>query len=182
MLSYLVLTVLPPICHLNVGGGAIAGISGRYYVNVRMKVGLVGCGNIGADICIALQRGAIPAEIVALTDVDTSRAKVLLRSFQLNATVCGLEQNAAKVDFLVECAHADAVAFGGWSIDLHPGDGVFSEKPGCNQWHAKGIYPIPYRCLYSRNITNLFLAGRIISASCTTLFRRAVSMRRVNSS
>ncbi|MEK7795806.1 MAG: aspartate dehydrogenase [Candidatus Hydrogenedentota bacterium] len=78
-------------------------------MNVRMKVGLVGCGNIGADICIALQRGAIPAEIVALTDVDTSRAKVLLRSFQLNATVCGLEQNAAKVDFLVECAHADAV-------------------------------------------------------------------------
>jgi hypothetical protein len=59
----------------------------------------------------------------------------------------------------------DAVAFGGWSIDLHPADGVFSEKPGCNQWHVKGIYQIPYRCLYSRNIDNLFLAGRIISAT-----------------
>ncbi|MHA4846393.1 FAD-dependent oxidoreductase [Flavitalea antarctica] len=59
----------------------------------------------------------------------------------------------------------DAVAFGGWSIDLHPADGVFSEKPGCNQWHVKGIYQIPYRCLYSRNIDNLFIAGRIISAS-----------------
>src|SRR5690606_21385018 len=44
-------------------------------------------------------------------------------------------------------------------------DGVFSEKPGCNQWHSKGIYQIPYRCLYSRNINNLFLAGRIISSS-----------------
>jgi hypothetical protein len=61
--------------------------------------------------------------------------------------------------------HADAIAYGGWSIDLHPADGVFSEKPGCNQWHSKGIYQIPYRCLYSRNIPNLFLAGRIISAS-----------------
>jgi len=61
--------------------------------------------------------------------------------------------------------HPDAVAFGGWSIDLHPADGVFSEKPGCNQWHPKGIYQIPYRCLYSRNIKNLFIAGRIISAS-----------------
>ena len=68
-------------------------------------------------------------------------------------------------DVVEQRTHADAVAFGGWSIDLHPADGVFSEKPGCNQWHSKGIYQIPYRCLYSRNITNLFLAGRIISAS-----------------
>lgn len=68
-------------------------------------------------------------------------------------------------DIVEQRMHADAVAFGGWSIDLHPGDGVFSEKPGCNQWHSKGTYQIPYRSLYSRNITNLFFAGRIISAS-----------------
>nr|MCU0353520.1 FAD-dependent oxidoreductase [Cytophagales bacterium] len=68
-------------------------------------------------------------------------------------------------DIVEQRDHYDAVAFGGWSIDLHPADGVFSEKPGCNQWHSKGIYPIPYRCLYSRNIRNLFLAGRIISAT-----------------
>ena len=68
-------------------------------------------------------------------------------------------------DIVEQRKHLDAVAFGGWSIDLHPADGVFSEKPGCNQWHSKGIYQIPYRCLYSRNISNLFLAGRIISAS-----------------
>mgnify|MGYP003575222975 FL=1 len=68
-------------------------------------------------------------------------------------------------DIVEQRSHDDAVAFGGWSIDLHPADGVFSEKPGCNQWHGKGIYHIPYRCLYSRNIKNLFLAGRIISAS-----------------
>lgn len=68
-------------------------------------------------------------------------------------------------DIVEQRTHDDAVAFGGWSIDLHPADGVFSEKPGCNQWHSKGIYQIPYRCLYSHNITNLFLAGRIISAT-----------------
>ena len=68
-------------------------------------------------------------------------------------------------DVVEQRQHEDAVAYGGWSIDLHPADGVFSEKPGCNQWHAKGIYQIPYRCLYSKNIKNLFLAGRIISAS-----------------
>jgi len=42
---------------------------------------------------------------------------------------------------------------------------VFSKLPGCNQWHAKGVYQIPYRSLYSRNIHNLFLSGRIISAT-----------------
>ncbi len=59
----------------------------------------------------------------------------------------------------------DTVAHGGWAIDLHPADGVFSEKPGCNQWHSKGVYSIPYRTMVSQNIENLFLAGRIISAS-----------------
>lgn len=59
----------------------------------------------------------------------------------------------------------DAVSYGGWSIDLHPADGVYSPQPGCNQWHSKGVYQIPWRCLYSRNIRNLFLAGRIISSS-----------------
>ncbi len=68
-------------------------------------------------------------------------------------------------DIVEQRTHDDAVAFGGWSIDLHPADGVFSEKPGCNQWHSKGIYQIPFRCLYSKNISNLFLTGRIISAS-----------------
>lgn len=68
-------------------------------------------------------------------------------------------------DLVEQRHHDDAVAFGGWSIDLHPADGVFSEKPGCDQWHARGMYEMPYSMMYSRNIRNLFLAGRIISAS-----------------
>ena len=67
---------------------------------------------------------------------------------------------------IVEQKHFyDAVSFGGWAIDLHPADGVFSELPGCNQYHAKGIYEIPYRCFISKDIKNLFIAGRLISAS-----------------
>ena len=59
----------------------------------------------------------------------------------------------------------DAVAYGGWAIDLHPATGVYSNYPGCIQYHSKGIYEIPYRCIYSRNISNLFLGGRLISVS-----------------
>ena len=67
---------------------------------------------------------------------------------------------------IVEQIHfEDAVSFGGWAIDLHPADGVFSELPGCNQYHSKGIYEIPYRCFFSNEIQNLFFAGRLISAS-----------------
>lgn len=68
-------------------------------------------------------------------------------------------------DLIEQRTHPDAVAYGGWSIDLHPADGVFSERQPCDQWHSKGIFQIPYRTLYSRNISNLFLAGRIISVS-----------------
>jgi hypothetical protein len=68
-------------------------------------------------------------------------------------------------DIVQQRPHPDAVSFGGWAMDLHPADGVYSELPACTQWHSKGVYPIPYRCLYSRNVSNLFLAGRLISAS-----------------
>lgn len=76
----------------------------------KMKVGLVGCGNIGADLCIALQKGDIPAKIAALTDVDADRAALLKRTFQLDAEVGTLDETAARVDFLVECAVAGAVS------------------------------------------------------------------------
>ncbi len=68
-------------------------------------------------------------------------------------------------DLIEQREHPDVVSYGGWSIDLHPADGVYSPLSGCNQWHARGVYQIPYRCLYSRNIDNLFLAGRLISVS-----------------
>jgi hypothetical protein len=68
-------------------------------------------------------------------------------------------------DVMDQRSHPDAVAYGGWALDLHPADGVYSPLPGYTHWRPKGIYPIPYRSLYSRNINNLFLAGRIISVT-----------------
>ncbi|MDO6438933.1 FAD-dependent oxidoreductase [Cyclobacterium sp. 1_MG-2023] len=68
-------------------------------------------------------------------------------------------------DLVEQRVFEDAISFGGWALDLHPADGVYGEKPGCTQWHTKGVYQIPYRTMYSKNISNLFLTGRIISAS-----------------
>lgn len=68
-------------------------------------------------------------------------------------------------DVVEQRNHYDSVAMGGWSIDLHPSDGVYSAKNGCNQWHSKGVYPIPYRTYVSYDIDNLFIGGRLMSAS-----------------
>ncbi len=68
-------------------------------------------------------------------------------------------------DIVEQRTHLDAVSYGGWAIDLHPPEGVYSPNPACSQWHAKGIYQIPYRTMFSRDVPNLFLTGRLISAS-----------------
>ncbi|MFW5657654.1 MAG: FAD-dependent oxidoreductase [Bacteroidota bacterium] len=68
-------------------------------------------------------------------------------------------------DVVEQTKFYDAVAFGGWALDLHPADGVYSDLPSCVQYHAKGIYDIPLRSYISKDIDNLLFAGRIISTS-----------------
>jgi len=62
-----------------------------------------------------------------------------------------------------------------WSIDLHyPQEqylGKYAHNPFISRAeHGKGVdrhrgYPVPYRCFYSRNIENLFMAGRNVSVT-----------------
>ena len=78
-------------------------------------------------------------------------------------------------DIKKNVAHEDASFTTSWSIDLH-------RKEKKNSLHFPGrefkaetthiyIYPyaVPYRCLYSRNIDNLFMAGRNISVTHVAL-------------
>jgi hypothetical protein len=68
-------------------------------------------------------------------------------------------------DLLQQRSFPDAVAFGGWSIDLHPVEGVYASHAGARQRYTDGTYDIPYRSLYSQDVTNLLFAGRNISAT-----------------
>lgn len=68
-------------------------------------------------------------------------------------------------DIISQRDFPDVVAHGGWAIDLHPDKGVYSAEPSCRQFHSKGVYGIPYRCLVSKDIENLFLGGRTVSVS-----------------
>lgn len=57
----------------------------------------------------------------------------------------------------------DTVAYGGWPLDDHHPNG-FYHAGNPNIWgKTPAPYGIPYRCLYSRNIDNLYFAGRNIS-------------------
>lgn len=67
--------------------------------------------------------------------------------------------------------YEDGTASSTWTIDLHYPDPANSAKFPGEEFksianHTKIYpYPIPYRCLYSRNINNLLMAGRNISVS-----------------
>ena len=71
--------------------------------------------------------------------------------------------------------HEDGSFTASWSIDLHFPDPENSKKfPGAEFKAAtvhNWIYPctVPYRCLYSRNVDNLFMAGRNISVTHVAL-------------
>ena len=67
--------------------------------------------------------------------------------------------------------HEDGTAAISWSIDLHypEPDNLekFAEHFRSCAYH-RGIpsfYPVPYRCLYARDVKNLFLGGRLLSLS-----------------
>ncbi len=60
----------------------------------------------------------------------------------------------------------DAVAYGGWPMDMHSPNGLYDfDIPPSEVFSFNGAYTIPYRSYYSKNITNLMMAGRNISAS-----------------
>ena len=71
--------------------------------------------------------------------------------------------------------HEDASFTTTWSIDLHFPDPENSRQfPGREFKAATNHiyihpYAVPYRCLYSRNVDNLFMAGRCISVSHVAL-------------
>ncbi|CAI6085506.1 FAD-dependent oxidoreductase [Cohnella sp. JJ-181] len=68
-------------------------------------------------------------------------------------------------DILGQTTFADQVGFGGWSIDLHPPQGMYSSEKGSKHYFADGLYSIPFRSLYSANVKNMLMAGRNISAT-----------------
>ena len=78
-------------------------------------------------------------------------------------------------DFRLSAGFPDGAFPCSWHIDLHgadpefkkvqPGEEFISRATEGAKFEYQSPFWAPYRCLYSRNITNLFMAGRDISVS-----------------
>lgn len=118
-----------------------------------------------------------------LKNSPSTREKYARRRLDWVAYVAGKQESRRLLgDYILKeddikknVAHEDASFTTSWSIDLH-------RKEKKNSLHFPGrefkaetthiyIYPyaVPYRCLYSRNIDNLFMAGRNISVTHVAL-------------
>ncbi len=76
-------------------------------------------------------------------------------------------------DITQRVEYPDAVVTATWGIDLHYPDKENARRFPNQEFIAYAVHPLrevdvytfPYRCLYSRNINNLFMAGRNISVT-----------------
>lgn len=80
-----------------------------------------------------------------------------------------------QTDIEANNVHEDGTVILSWPIDLHYPDPENTKyfpgmefKSVANQDHIP-LYPLPYRCLYSCNISNMFMAGRNISVTHAAL-------------
>ncbi|MCF7673936.1 MAG: FAD-dependent oxidoreductase [Akkermansiaceae bacterium] len=82
---------------------------------------------------------------------------------------------ATEEDFRKAVPYPDGSVPCTWPIDLHLPDAKFRAANGddaflssattSKEYHYAGPYWLPYRCLYSRNVDNLFMAGRDFSVT-----------------
>jgi hypothetical protein len=113
----------------------------------------------------AMRETAERAELRWVSPVGGTRETLQL----LGDVVLGLP------DFLAKREYPDGCIPTTWDIDLHVPREQFAKKTPDNPFISRAIfgahidrrngYPVPYRCLYSRNVPNLFMAGRNISVT-----------------
>lgn len=68
-------------------------------------------------------------------------------------------------DYDEQIVHDDTVAFTDWGPDVHHPEGFWVKGNDCIHVYKGLRTSIPYRTLYSKNIENLFMAGRCHSAT-----------------
>jgi len=79
------------------------------------------------------------------------------------------EYTVTQCDISGEKRFDDTVAYGGWPIDDHFPGGYYHKGTPNTNFHTPAPYPLPYRALYSKNVDNLFFAGRNISMTHTAM-------------
>jgi aspartate dehydrogenase len=69
-----------------------------------VKIGLIGCGSIGGEICRAIDKGSVEGELVGITDIDSGRAQELAKNLKKGPPVLGQTELIKASDLVVEAA------------------------------------------------------------------------------
>lgn len=103
---------------------------------------------------------ARPYELVRIPIVDAKRESRRLVGDYI------LKQDDAQAGRMFD----DRIAYSGWDLDIHHPEGIYSGKGGSFDFMIKvPINSVPFRCVYSKNIDNLLMAGRCGSFSHVAL-------------
>ena len=80
-------------------------------------------------------------------------------------------------DYVEGKTFPDTVGYCGWKIDVHHTNGILSGALGKYSANKKiPLSPVPFGCLYSKNVPNLFMTGRCISVTHIGLGAARVQM------
>ncbi len=74
-----------------------------------LKIGVIGCGAIGTEICRAIDKKLVDGELVAIYDRNKERCENLLAMLNKKPEIVSPNELIAKADIVVECASASAV-------------------------------------------------------------------------
>jgi aspartate dehydrogenase len=74
-----------------------------------LKVGVIGCGAIGIEICRAIDRGFVKAQLAAIYDRSRENCERLLASLVKKPAILPPDKMISSADIIVECASAQAV-------------------------------------------------------------------------
>lgn len=111
-----------------------------------MRIGVVGCGNIGSELCGAVLDGKVRGRIVALSDTDNDAAVQLKERLGGEPVIGSIRDVCEQVDFVVEAASgvaapevAQAAIDNGISALIMSCGGLLSHQDLFDQARAKGV-------------------------------------------
>jgi len=73
-----------------------------------LKIGIIGCGVIGFEICRAIDQGIVPADLIGVCDVDPSKAETLSKSLVRGTTIMSQTDLISAAELVVEATHRAA--------------------------------------------------------------------------
>ncbi|MDV0447354.1 L-aspartate dehydrogenase [Methanosarcinaceae archaeon Ag5] len=75
-----------------------------------IKIGVIGCGFIGSQICAAVDSGVVAAELAGIFDFSAEKVESVLQTLQNSSPQKTMPEEMAKsCDLIIECASQEAV-------------------------------------------------------------------------